>query len=83
MRKLVLALLLVGGLSFAKDQCFLFRGNKLRHSLPLPLIGWYTWKDRWFIVPYYTPVYYVPVEERIIIIHKHKHKHWKHWKEWE
>jgi hypothetical protein len=82
MRKLVLGLLLVGGLSFAKDRIFFSLGISLGTPYYCP--------DRVVYVErpvvyhsYYTPVYYVPVEKRIVIIHKHKHKHWKHWKEWE
>jgi hypothetical protein len=82
MRKLILALLLVGGLSFAKDHVFFSVGINLGTPYHCPEKVIYVERPVVYR-PYYPPVYYVPVEERIVIIHKHKHKHWKHWKEWE
>ena len=82
MRKLILALLLVGGLSFAKDHVFFSVGINLGTPYHCPEKVVYVERPVVYR-PYYLPIYNVPVEERIIIIHKHKHKHWKHWKEWE
>ncbi|SNZ16523.1 hypothetical protein [Hydrogenobacter hydrogenophilus] len=80
MRKLIVAFLLVSGVSLAHDRVFFSLGVNLGapHYCPERIV----YVERPVVYrPYYPPpVYYVPVE-RVIIIHKHKH--WKHWKDWD